>query len=284
MLIRSAEMQARTERRAREDAAYELRREQVAHQMLQRDNADTRAWNAQFPDAYKPTWDGISGNSLLAGSGQAIAGELYGELGKSGYNVILVDNLEFAGNAALALNPLTSTAFMKGARVNLDSIRLNSDPEYDNMVRVAEVVVAAPSVLKAGGKYLATNSDEILGFGKNFARNIDGGVRIPTIGGRKPINSGYAGKTHPSGVKFNEQGFPDFTPYAKAEFKIGNLTGRYADDAAFANARLGVTETPRNYVWHHVENGVTMQLIPRSIHNAARHTGGSATIRNGGFD
>jgi len=27
-----------------------------------------------------------------------------------------------------------------------------------------------------------------------------------------------------------------------------------------------------------------MQLIPRDIHNATRHTGGSATIRNGGFD
>ena len=38
------------------------------------------------------------------------------------------------------------------------------------------------------------------------------------------------------------------------------------------------------FLWHHVEDCVTMQLIPTKIHNAVRHTGGAAVIRNGGYD
>jgi hypothetical protein len=51
-----------------------------------------------------------------------------------------------------------------------------------------------------------------------------------------------------------------------------------------ANQAVGLSKTPTGYVWHHVEDGLTMQLVPQDIHNAARHTGGSAVIRNGGFD
>lgn len=109
-------------------------------------------------------------------------------------------------------------------------------------------------------------------------------LAIPTIGGRRPINSAYAGQVHPSGVRFTEQGFPDFSPYSEANARLTNLTGNYSKDAALANRAVGLHTTPRDYVWHHVEDGVTMQLIPRSVHNAVRHTGGAAVIRNGGFD
>ncbi len=109
-------------------------------------------------------------------------------------------------------------------------------------------------------------------------------TNTPTINGRKPINSEYAGKTHPSGVKFTEQGFPDFRPHAKAEVELDNLTGHYPTDAARANQAVGLSKTPDDYVWHHVEDGRTLQLIPKKIHRAARHTGGAAIIRNGGFD
>jgi hypothetical protein len=34
-------------------------------------------------------------------------------------------------------------------------------------------------------------------------------------------------------------------------------------------------------VWHHVEDCVTMQLLPLDIHGAARHTGGAAIILSG---
>ena len=108
---------------------------------------------------------------------------------------------------------------------------------------------------------------------------------IPTIGGRKPINSGYAGEVHPSGIRFNALGFPDFGPVAVAEVQITGLTGNYVKDAAMANAAVGIKLTPKGFVWHHVEDGVTMQLVPMAIHNSTRHTGGAAIIRNGGcFD
>ena len=96
---------------------------------------------------------------------------------------------------------------------------------------------------------------------------------VPLVNGRKPINYRYAGRTHPSGVKFNALGFPDFTPYAEASFTSNKLTGKYNVDAAMANKHHGLSSTPKGFVWHHVEDGRTMQLISKKIHNAARHTG-----------
>jgi filamentous hemagglutinin len=119
------------------------------------------------------------------------------------------------------------------------------------------------------------------------------GIRL--INGRAPINSRYAGETYPvdrlptalqskypNSVQFTKEGFPVFTPYAKASVELNGLTGSYGKDAAMANSAVGLSSTPKGYVWHHVENGRTMQLIPRDIHNAVRHTGGSAVIRYGG--
>lgn len=105
---------------------------------------------------------------------------------------------------------------------------------------------------------------------------------MATVGGRRPINSQYAGQAHASGVRFNERGFPDFSPHARAQVELDGLTGNYAKDALTANRAVGLDRTPSGYVWHHVEDGRTMQLIPQEIHNAARHTGGAAVIRHGG--
>lgn len=51
-----------------------------------------------------------------------------------------------------------------------------------------------------------------------------------------------------------------------------------------ANRAIGLENTPNGYVWHHVEDGTTMQLVPQAVHQSARHTGGAAVIRNGGVD
>lgn len=116
----------------------------------------------------------------------------------------------------------------------------------------------------------------------NNAKSVNAS-QIPTIRGRRPINSKYAGRVHPSGVRFTSQGFPVFSPYAIAELEIDGLVGHYSKDAGLANKAAGLKKTPDNYVWHHVEDGKTMQLIPKKIHKL-RHTGGAAVIRNGGFD
>ncbi len=110
---------------------------------------------------------------------------------------------------------------------------------------------------------------------------------IQTINGRKPINSQYAGDVHPSGVRFREIGFPEFSPHAKAEVILEDLTGVPRIDNKLANQAAGFgnsAKAPKGYVWHHVDDGRTMQLVPVEIHNATRHTGGAALIRNGGVN
>lgn len=108
--------------------------------------------------------------------------------------------------------------------------------------------------------------------------------------GIKIINKKYAGKYYKlagnlaqkygKGIKFNRYGFPDFSKFAKHTTKIKGLTGNYAKDAAMANKVFGLTSTPIGYTWHHVEDGLTMMLIPSDLHRAVRHTGGAALIRS----
>ncbi|MCA9090170.1 MAG: HNH endonuclease, partial [Planctomycetaceae bacterium] len=127
-------------------------------------------------------------------------------------------------------------------------------------------------------------------------QNAPGKDTIQKVGGRNPVNSKYAGKTYPveklpadlqakypNSVRFTTEGFPDFSPYAKARVKLNGLTGNYPKDAALANKAVGLSKTPDNFVWHHVEDGKTMLLVPKDIHNTVRHTGGSAVIRHGAF-
>ena len=116
---------------------------------------------------------------------------------------------------------------------------------------------------------------------------------ISKINGRMPINSKYAGKLYdgdkwtadlkakyPNGVRFTKGGFPDFKPYAKATVKLSGLTGDYATDERAALQKLGLSSTPNGMVWHHVEDGQTMHLIPQDVHRAVRHTGGAAIIKS----
>lgn len=70
-------------------------------------------------------------------------------------------------------------------------------------------------------------------------------------------------------------------PYARATVRLEGLTGAMWHDESLANAAAGLSGTPDGYVWHHVEDCVTMQLIPEAIHEAARHTGGAAVINAG---
>lgn len=101
-----------------------------------------------------------------------------------------------------------------------------------------------------------------------------------TIADRKPINYRYAGDPHPSGVPFTKQGYPDFSDYSKAQVRLNRLTGDYYQDSFRANRAVGLDKTPLGHTWHHVEDGKTLQLVPRSIHSEVRHTGGSSIIKS----
>jgi len=104
-----------------------------------------------------------------------------------------------------------------------------------------------------------------------------------------PRNYEFAGQTYPleklkpelqekypESVKFNEQGFPDFSPYASAEIEI-QYTGDRSDDFDLANQAAGFDITPEGCSWHHHENARTLQLVPTDLHKAIAHTGGCAT-------
>ena len=61
--------------------------------------------------------------------------------------------------------------------------------------------------------------------------------------------------------------------------EIEDLTGKYALDARAANEAVVLPRTPDGFVWHHVEDALTLQLLPQDIHAAVRHTGGAAVLR-----
>ena len=83
-------------------------------------------------------------------------------------------------------------------------------------------------------------------------------------------------------VLYNSNGYPDFSPYKMTQADdVAGMTGVYSHNAALANAKVGFKSTPEGYVWHHVEDGKTMQLIPQDIHQHFPHTGGASGLRNG---
>jgi hypothetical protein len=76
-------------------------------------------------------------------------------------------------------------------------------------------------------------------------------------------------------------GYPDFSDYAADTQKVPCMNGNYNHNAALANELAGYSSTPEGYVWHHVEDGRTMQLVPDYINNKFPHTGGASGLRNG---
>ena len=96
--------------------------------------------------------------------------------------------------------------------------------------------------------------------------------------GIRVMNAAIQG-THPvTGISF-KQGFPDFSSVAIHTVQPVGLTGVRNTDNALANATAGLKATPDGYVWHHHQDGKTMQLVPESIHQATGHTGGSAYLK-----
>jgi hypothetical protein len=120
-------------------------------------------------------------------------------------------------------------------------------------------------------------------------------AEVEPVAGRLPRNHEYAGKEFPrellppkyreKGLRFKNTGYPDFEPYAmtlpngKKTVRI-ELTGDRAADFAAANRVAGLKQQPRNYTWHHVEDGGTMMLVPTDLHSQVAHTGGMARYRD----
>jgi HNH/ENDO VII superfamily nuclease len=124
--------------------------------------------------------------------------------------------------------------------------------------------------------------------------------KVKKVNGRYPINAEYAGRTYPAaelpvalrgkypeGVRFTEDGFPDFRPYMLKEVQVDKLEGNLYRDFARADEAAGITKEFRDLnklTWHHHQDGRTMQLLSKALHDAVRHTGGVAILGGGDVD
>ena len=98
-------------------------------------------------------------------------------------------------------------------------------------------------------------------------------------------------------VPFNNN-YPDFSRWSQKDVQIPNMTGDNgpdfsAADQIFARDKgwLKKDGTPNasesfryrkknNLTWHHHEDGTTMQLVPRELHENIPHTGGASLVKN----
>ncbi|MEC4020111.1 HNH endonuclease [Streptomyces sp. H27-D2] len=128
----------------------------------------------------------------------------------------------------------------------------------------------------------------------------------PRAGGQAaPPNTAYAGQVvhfpdpvraarHPKGVRVDEDGFPDFSGYARAVAEIAEppegfgidelrLTDYVSANAALHAdghelwASLPSVATPHGWTWHHVAGTRRMQLIPVEVKALLRHHAGLTT-------
>ncbi|MGV9313341.1 SMI1/KNR4 family protein [Streptomyces sp. NPDC003691] len=127
------------------------------------------------------------------------------------------------------------------------------------------------------------------------------GTRLPA----GPPNAAYAGQVvhfpdpvraarHPRGVRVDADGYPDFSPYARAVAEIADPPEGFGvdelrlTDYVSANAALHAdghelwhglppVATPHGWTWHHVRGGRRMELVPVEVKALLRHHGGIAT-------
>ncbi len=103
--------------------------------------------------------------------------------------------------------------------------------------------------------------------------------------------------THGKPITFKE-GYPDLSEYTyqakgvdgktisgDVEIQMSRTGDREKDFAMARKAmadKLGLDEfeEPRNLTWHHVEDGTTMQLVPKQLHKNVPHTGGVSIAKD----
>jgi hypothetical protein len=118
---------------------------------------------------------------------------------------------------------------------------------------------------------------------------------VKPVAGRLPQNHELAGKQFPAdllpakyrakGVKFTPEGYPDFAPHARQLPNGKNhveieYTGSRSADEVVANKKAGLSSEVDDHTWHHAEDGKTMYLVPTKLHDAVRHTGGTAAYKH----
>lgn len=122
-------------------------------------------------------------------------------------------------------------------------------------------------------------ADAVETYAKNNTMNnikYAGGIMVPAGDNADYILEKYGQ------IQMSKYGFAIFDEHAVARVVIEDLTGDEAADIARANKiHHGTQQSIPGYTWHHLEDGKTLILIPTELHEAYRHTGGAALIREG---
>jgi hypothetical protein len=93
------------------------------------------------------------------------------------------------------------------------------------------------------------------------------------------------------GIRFNS-GYIDLSPYTVEQYSFEGLKGTRADsgladaklarDWGFENAAaVAAWRDKNNLLWHHVEDGATLQLVPKDLNERTPHIGGASKQRGG---
>jgi uncharacterized protein YukE len=145
-------------------------------------------------------------------------------------------------------------------------------------------VMGEPKLLPTLGPRAAVNGRAFAGRRIDFTRE-DLGARPGTkVKPLDPDVRAQLARAYPRGVRYTRAGHPIFTPYAEKRVVVDGLNGKdRTADNRLANQAIGEpgTEAPAGYRWHHVEDGKTMELVPKLLHEKVRHTGGASAIEHG---
>ncbi|WP_183132397.1 RHS repeat-associated core domain-containing protein, partial [Pseudomonas coronafaciens] len=80
-------------------------------------------------------------------------------------------------------------------------------------------------------------------------------------------------------------GHPDFTPFERQQVDVPDLKGNHGKNPGgdFGKADALAPKGPADYTkntWHHHENKIKMQEVPKKIHNRFTHSGGVKNIKS----
>ena len=158
------------------------------------------------------------------------------------------------------------------------------------MAKIAGIADKVGEILKATGGKLKKWT---LGKLKNAKKGIFG---------KKPLNAPNIEKWMKKGGKVEtledgtwrytdwegnvvdyKNGHPDFSPHSRQSVDIGEQKGNYTSDykdAQKASKKVPPKLSNEETVWHHNEDGKTMQEVDRTIHERFTHNGGVSASKS----
>lgn len=175
-------------------------------------------------------------------------------------------------------------------------IKAKGKAEYDEAIKGCSTVACKEAAaLRKGPQYNQTPKT-----GKNGAwvGERGDGDWIPSPG--SPLDEGLKEFNTKHGTNIDrivyKDGFPDYGPFvyktpdgvpARVEipYKGGRKDAPVADEAMREKLGDPDWQAPENYTWHHMEDGVTMELVPSKVHgsNKSGHAGGTSLTKQPDF-